>query len=99
MAATDRDRALMRVKCPVFALNGTVDLQVYHDQNLPAIEKAITSGGGDVTVRRYDGLSHLFQPAETGAMSEYATIETTSDEVVSGEDVLAVITHFGSCPS
>ncbi len=74
--------ALTRVKCPVLALNGTLDLQVYHDQNLPEILKAITSGGGDVTIRRYEGLNHLFQPTETGAPSEYGTIETTFDEAV-----------------
>ncbi len=74
--------ALTRVKCPVLALNGTVDLQVHHDQNLPEILKAINAGGGDVTIRRYEGLNHLFQPSETGALSEYATIEITFDEAV-----------------
>ncbi len=74
--------ALGRVPCPVLALNGMLDLQVYHDQNLPEIEKAITQGGGDVTIRRYEGLNHLFQPATTGAVSEYGTIETTFDETV-----------------
>lgn len=74
--------ALTRVTCPVLALNGTVDLQVYHDQNLPEIEKAIAAGGGDVTIRRYEGLNHLFQPSETGAISEYGMIETTFDEAV-----------------
>jgi hypothetical protein len=74
--------ALGRVRCPVLALNGMLDLQVYHDQNLPEIEKAITQGGGDVTIRRYEGLNHLFQPATTGAVSEYGTIETTFDEAV-----------------
>ena len=74
--------ALGRVRCPVLALNGMLDLQVYHDQNLPEIEEAITQGGGDVTIRRYEGLNHLFQPATTGAVSEYGTIQTTFDEAV-----------------
>ena len=74
--------ALGRVRCPVLALNGMLDLQVYHDQNLPEIEKAITQGGGEVTIRRYEGLNHLFQPATTGTVSEYGTIETTFDETV-----------------
>lgn len=74
--------ALSRVKCPVLALNGTLDLQVFHDQNLPEIEKAVTSGGGDITIKRYEGLNHLFQPAKTGSIGEYGTIETTFDEAV-----------------
>jgi pimeloyl-ACP methyl ester carboxylesterase len=74
--------ALERVKCPVLALNGTLDLQVWHEQNLPEIAKAVRAGGGDVTIRRYDGLNHLFQPAQTGSIMEYGAIETTFDEAV-----------------
>ncbi len=73
---------LARVRCPVLALNGTLDLQVWHEQNLPEIERAITGAGGDVTVRRYEGLNHLFQPATTGSIGEYGVIETTIDEAV-----------------
>jgi hypothetical protein len=73
---------LARVRCPVLALNGTLDLQVSCDQNLPDIEKAIRGAGGDVTVLRYEGLNHLFQPATTGLMTEYGSIETTFDEAV-----------------
>jgi hypothetical protein len=32
-----------------------------------------------VTIRRYDGLNHLFQPANTGSPDEYGVIETTFD--------------------
>jgi pimeloyl-ACP methyl ester carboxylesterase len=74
--------ALERLTCPVLALNGTLDLQVWHEQNLPVIEAAVKRGGGQVTVKRYDGLNHLFQPAVTGAFAEYAQIETTFDERV-----------------
>jgi pimeloyl-ACP methyl ester carboxylesterase len=74
--------ALARVRCPVLALNGMLDLQVWHEQNLPEIEKAVRGAGGDVTVRRYKGLNHMFQPATTGAISEYGAIETTFDEAV-----------------
>jgi pimeloyl-ACP methyl ester carboxylesterase len=72
--------ALAKVKCPVLAMNGTLDLQVSHEQNLPEIEKAVHSGGGDITIKRYEKLNHLFQPAKTGNISEYAEIETTFDE-------------------
>jgi len=83
--------ALGQVRCPVLALNGTLDLQVWHEQNLPEIEEAITEAGGDVTVRRYEGLNHLFQPAQTGSVMEYGVIETTFDEKVL-EDMAAWIT-------
>jgi hypothetical protein len=73
---------LGRVRCPVLALNGALDLQVWHEQNLPEIEKAVRAGGGDVTTRTYPGLNHLFQPATTGLIAEYATIEITFDESV-----------------
>lgn len=74
--------ALSKVHCPVLALNGTLDLQVWHEQNLPEIEKALMAAGADVTIKRYEGLNHLFQPARTGALMEYAVIETTFDEAV-----------------
>jgi fermentation-respiration switch protein FrsA (DUF1100 family) len=69
---------LRKVTCPVLAVNGEKDLQVPADENLAAIEKALREGGNDdVTIVRLDGLNHLFQTAETGAPSEYATIEET----------------------
>ena len=74
--------ALAAIKCPVLALNGTLDLQVWHEQNLDAIERIMTEAGGDITAKRYQGLNHLFQPATTGSVSEYAQIETTFDEQV-----------------
>ena len=77
----DPATALKRVKCPVLALNGSLDLQVSADENLPAIEAALKAGHNPpakfVTLK---GLNHLFQPAKTGAVSEYGTIETTFDE-------------------
>lgn len=86
--AFDPRPTLAKVKCPVLAVNGTLDLQIWHEQNLPEIEKAVAQSGGDVTIKRYDGLNHLFQPATTGGLSEYAMIETTFDEQVM-RDVLA----------
>ena len=74
--------ALAAIECPVLALNGTLDLQVWHEQNLDAIERIMTEAGGDITAKRYEGLNHLFQPATTGSIGEYAQIETTFDEQV-----------------
>ena len=72
---------LAQVSCPVLAINGTLDLQVAYDVNLPAIESAVQSGGNtDVTTVTLDNLNHLFQPATTGSIEEYAEIELTFDE-------------------
>ncbi|MCH2135098.1 MAG: alpha/beta hydrolase [Phycisphaerales bacterium] len=70
---------LEQVRCPVLALNGTLDLQVLVDQNLPAIESVLQSNGVDVTAHRLEGLNHLFQPATNGTIDEYARIEVTFD--------------------
>lgn len=70
--------ALMKVDCPVLALNGTKDLQVPFRVNLEGIERAVKEGGNSrVTIRELPGLNHLFQRAETGAPSEYVKIEET----------------------
>jgi hypothetical protein len=59
-----------------------LDVQVLASSELPAIEHAVRRGGGTVTVRRYTGLNHLFQPALTGSVEEYDKIETTIDPQV-----------------
>ncbi len=74
----DPAATLRKVKVPVLAVNGELDLQVPPSQNLPAIQKALTEGGNkDVTVVELPKLNHLFQVATTGAPSEYGTIEET----------------------
>jgi len=72
---------LPKVTQPVLVLNGSNDLQVLTDQNVPEIEKALAHNP-DVTVTVFDGLNHLFQRSETGAISEYATITTTIEPEV-----------------
>ncbi len=73
---------LARVQCPVLALNGTLDVQVSFEQNLPAIEEAMLENASLLTVVQFENLNHLFQPATTGAVSEYGFIETTIDPIV-----------------
>lgn len=73
---------LMKVKCPVLAINGEKDLQVPPEENLQAIEEALKAGGNkDYTVKELPGLNHLFQTAETGSSSEYAKINETISPV------------------
>jgi uncharacterized protein len=76
--AYDPVPTLEKVRCPVLALNGSNDLQVPPDQNLPPIRAAFAHNP-DATVEDLPGLNHLFQPATTGSPSEYAKIETTID--------------------
>ncbi|HEX7401745.1 MAG TPA: alpha/beta hydrolase [candidate division Zixibacteria bacterium] len=74
----DPKPTLMKVKCPVLAINGEKDLQVPPKENLPAIEEALKAGGNpDITVKELPGLNHLFQTAETGSPMEYSKIEET----------------------
>ena len=69
---------LMKVKCPVLAIIGELDLQVAPKENLRAIEEALKAGGNKhYVVKELPKLNHLFQTAKTGALSEYAKIEET----------------------
>lgn len=82
----DPATALRHVTCPVFALNGSKDVQVSATQNLPAIRAALAAGGNThVETIELPDLNHLFQPAATGSPTEYAQIETTIDPEVLAE--------------
>lgn len=74
--------------CPVLAMNGTKDTQVFYAENLAALQKGLPSND----LHRFmspDGLNHLFQHCETGAVTEYGAIE----ETISPE-VLTAISHW-----
>ncbi len=69
---------LAKVKCPILAVVGELDLQVAPKENLLAIEKALQTGGNEhYVIKELPKLNHLFQTAETGAPSEYGKIEET----------------------
>src|SRR5690606_1804683 len=74
--AHDPIPALRRVKVPVLILFGDKDLQVDPEQNLAPMKAALAKNRR-VDVVRFPGLNHLFQPANTGAPSEYGVIEQT----------------------
>ncbi len=74
---------LMKVKCPVLAINGELDLQVPPKDNLLAIEGALKAGGNkNYTIKEFPKLNHLFQTAETGSPNEYGKIEETMSPAV-----------------
>lgn len=78
----DPSVTLAKVNCPVLALNGGKDVQV-GPQNLEVIKKALVEGGNtQVTIKEFDDMNHLFQICDTGAMAEYAQIETTMEPIV-----------------
>lgn len=69
---------LGKVKCPVLAMNGALDLQVSAKLNLPGIAAALAAGGNpDITIVSMPNLNHLFQHAKTGLMQEYSESEET----------------------
>lgn len=69
---------LERVTVPVLAVAGAKDLQVPADENLSEIAAALKRGGNTAwRTHLLPDHNHLFQRAETGAPSEYATIDET----------------------
>ncbi len=83
--ALDPATYLSKVRIPVLALNGTNDLQVPADLDLPAIEAALKAAGNtSYKLVRLEGLNHLFQHAPTGLPAEYESItETFAPEALS----------------
>ncbi len=79
----DPTKNLQKVKCPVLAINGSLDVQVTAKENLKGIKKSLKKAKNKkVTIKMFSGLNHLFQKAETGAFSEYSKIEETFNEEV-----------------
>ncbi len=74
----DPTPVLKGLTCPVLAIGGTLDTQVPSRQNLPAIAAALAEGTtGDYEILSLPKLNHLLQPARTGTIAEFATIEQT----------------------
>jgi pimeloyl-ACP methyl ester carboxylesterase len=79
----DPQPALQKLNIPVFALNGSLDLQVPVKENLQAIQRALELAPTiEFELKEVPGLNHLFQSAETGHPNEYAEIEETFNESV-----------------
>ena len=78
----DPSADIAATRCPVFALNGSLDMQVLPESNLGAIRELSTLNS-QLSTKEYPGLNHLFQHAQTGAVTEYGNInETISEEVL-----------------
>lgn len=77
----DVGKLLPEIKCPVLALNGTKDTQVDCDANTTRIEKGLANCKH--SIKKIDGVNHMFQHCNTGIVTEYQQIEETiSPEVL-----------------
>ena len=87
-----------RVRVPVLALFGVLDVQVDLWQNragmLAALERA---GNGDVTVAVFPRANHLFQQATTGSVTEYTSLSPAFVPRFL-ETISAWILARGGCP-
>jgi hypothetical protein len=72
----DMQPLLGDISCPVLALNGTKDSQVNAESNLEALRNGLPANPRN-KIEALEGLNHLFQHCQTGAISEYREIEET----------------------
>jgi fermentation-respiration switch protein FrsA (DUF1100 family) len=94
--AYDPVPTLRRVRVPVLAVNGSLDLQVPPKEDLAAIGAALREGGNrDVRTVELPGLNHLFQTATTGAPAEYARIEETMSPALLNLVSAWILERFG----
>ena len=82
LLSIDMSKSLPKIKCPVLAINGKLDLQVEPTYNLGVLEKGLTNCKHKVVA--FDGLNHLFQHCKTGSHTEYSEIEETMSPEVLG---------------
>jgi uncharacterized protein len=77
----DPQPALRALRIPTYAFFGEKDLQVPPAQSEIPMRDALRLAPSS-EVRTFPGLNHLMQPAATGSVQEYATIDTTIDPAV-----------------
>lgn len=86
--------AWQNVTCPVLALNGEYDIQVFADENLYAIEEALQKAGNrDFTMIKIPKANHLFQIVENGEAKDYNSMvkEYLESEQTFSPEVLKII--------
>jgi dienelactone hydrolase len=76
--STDPDQFWNKVNCPVLALDGEKDIQVYPEQNISAIRASLQKAGNKkVTSIIFPGLNHLFQHCTKCTVAEYKELQET----------------------
>lgn len=86
--------AWQKVTCPVLAINGEYDIQVYADENLAAIEEALKiAQNSNYTIVKIPKANHLFQIVETGNAKDYNSLvkEYLESEQTFAPEVLKII--------
>jgi pimeloyl-ACP methyl ester carboxylesterase len=69
-------------KVKVLALNGSKDIQVVSQQNLPAVRSALIEGNTKTfETQELPGLNHLFQTCKACTVTEYGQLEETISPV------------------
>ncbi|MDZ7771404.1 MAG: alpha/beta fold hydrolase [Balneolaceae bacterium] len=71
---------LSALRVPALALFGAKDMQVKEDPNAELIRSALDRSGVDYRIEIFPQANHLFQEAESGAPSEYASLEKSFTE-------------------
>jgi pimeloyl-ACP methyl ester carboxylesterase len=74
--AYDPAPTLAKLKIPVLALNGSLDVQVPAKENLAAAREALKTNPNAIVIE-LPGMNHLLQDAKTGSPNEYNDIEET----------------------
>jgi pimeloyl-ACP methyl ester carboxylesterase len=78
----DPAQDIKKITCPVFALNGTLDMQVICKDNIPVLRENLPHNQLS-KIKEYDSLNHLFQHCTIQNSLLYSAIdETISEEVL-----------------
>lgn len=85
--AYDPAEAIGNIKCPVMAVNGTLDMQV-PAENLQVLGRLLPPNGKNM-IKEYPGKNHLFQNCTKGNSLQYEEIEETISQ-----DVLQDISNW-----
>ena len=80
--AYDPTTAIRQITCPVMALNGTLDMQVLCQDNIPLIKQHLPENKQHL-IKEYEALNHFFQHCTPTTALNYGQIqETMSTEVL-----------------
>ena len=80
--AYDPTTAIRQITCPVMALNGTLDMQVLCQNNIPLIKQHLPENKQHL-IKEYEALNHFFQHCTPATALNYGQIEETiSTEVL-----------------
>lgn len=77
----DPSEDIKKITCPVFALNGTLDMQVISKDNIPVIRENLPQNPVS-QIKEYESLNHLFQHCTMQNCLLYGAIEETISEEV-----------------